>query len=141
MLKDELDMSFNYEPIYYHEIKSGIGEKATEYQENLLRLAKKGDDNLGEINSRVYGKTSCFSDKIVWDDDILQTITANGKHFRGSERTKISNQDIINGSTFPQDFCFLNERPRYVCGMSVPPIMIYRIVQRLIDGGVFNVTR
>ena len=135
VLKDELDMSFNYEPIYYYEIKTGIGEKATEYQENLLKLAKQGDDNLGEINSRLYGKIAGFSDKIVWDSDILQTITANGKNFRGNEKTKISQQDIINASTFPQDFCFMNERTRYVCGMSVPPIMIFRIVKKLIEGG------
>lgn len=141
MLKNELDMSFNYEPIYYCEIKTGIGEKTTEYQENLLKLALKSDECLGDINSRLYGKTACFSDKIVWDNDILQTITANGKHFRGNEKTKISKQDIINATTFPQDYNFLNEHPRYVCGMSVPPIMIKRVVTRLIEGGIFNVTK
>ena len=141
MLKNELDMSFNYRPIHYGEIKSGVGEKATEYQENLLRYALKSDECLKDINSRLYGKESCFSDKIVWDDDILQTITANGKIFRGNERTKISKQDIINASTFPQDFVFLNEHPRYICGMSVPPLMIFRVVTRLIKGGIFNVTK
>ena len=138
MLRNELDMSFNYTPILYGEIKSGIGEKATEYQENLLRHALKSDECLKDINARLYGKESCFTDKIVWDDDILQTITANGKIFRGNERTKISKQDIINATTFPQDFCFLKEHPRYICGMSVPPIMIKRIVARLIEGGIFN---
>lgn len=141
MLINELDMIFNYAPILYGEIKLGIGEKATEYQKNLLRLALKSDENLGEINFRLCGKTTGFSDKIVWDNDILQTITANGKIFRGKEKTKISKQDIINASTFPQDFCFLNEHPRYICGMSVPPLMISRIVTRLIEGGIFNVTK
>lgn len=138
MLQTEIDMSFNYEPIYYYEIKTGIGEKTTEYQENLLNLARIGDENLGMVYSRLHGKETGFSDKIVWDNDIMQTITANGKIFRGSEKTKISQQDIINASTFPQDFCFLNERPRYICGMSVPPIMIFRIIQRLIERGIFN---
>ena len=114
MLKNELDMSFNYEPIYYYEIKTGIGEKTTEYQENLLKLALKSDECLGDINSRLYGKTACFSDKIVWDNDILQTITANGKHFRGNEKTKISQQDIINATTFPQDYNFF-ERTSPIC--------------------------
>ena len=135
MLKNKLDMSFNYKPILYGEIKTGTGEKATEYQENLLRAALKSDECLKDINLRLYGKESCFSDKIVWDDDILQTITANGKNFRGNEKTKISKEDIIYASTFPQDYCFLDEHPRYICGMSVPPIMILRIVTRLIEGG------
>lgn len=137
----DLDMSFNYEPIYYFEIKTGIGEKPTKYQENLLNLARLGDENLGMVYSRLHGKETGFSDKIVWNNDILQTITANGKIFRGEEKTKISRQDIVSASTFPQDFCFLNEHPRYICGMSVPPIMIKRIVTRLIDSGVFKCTK
>lgn len=141
MLKNELDMSFNYAPIYYCEIKTGIGEKATDYQKNLLNLAIKGEECLGDINQRLYGKTAGFTDKIVWDTDILQTITANGKIFRGEDKTKISNQDIINATTFPQDFNFMNEKTRYICGMSVPPIMIKRIVTKLIEGGIFNATK
>ena len=141
MLQNELDMSFNYDPIYYGEIKSGIGEKVTDYQKNLLDLAVEGDECLKDINLRLCGKTSCFTDKIVWDTDILQTITAGGKIFRGKEKTKISHQDIINACTFPQDYNFMNENPRYVCGMSVPPLMILRVVTRLIEGGVFGVTK
>ena len=132
-----LDMSFNYEPIYYAEIKSGTGEKVTKYQKNLLLNAKHGDENMGEIYARMFGKSTGFTDKIVWDADILQTITANGKIFRGQEKTKISNQDIINASTFPQDYNFLGQNKRYICGMSVPPIMIKRIVTRLVESGVF----
>lgn len=135
---DKIDMAFNYEPIKYKDIKSGKGEKTTEYQYNLLSLAKKGDENMGCVYFRLHGKETGFSDKIVWDNDILQTITANGKIFRGEEKEKISAQDIINASTFPQDYNFLGEKQRYICGMSVPPIMIKRVVNRLIESGVFN---
>lgn len=135
---DKIDMAFNYEPIKYKDIKSGKGEKPTEYQYNLLSLAKKGDENMGCVYFRLHGKKTGFSDKIVWDNDILQTITANGKIFRGEEKEKISAQDIINASTFPQDYNFLDEKQRYICGMSVPPIMIKRIVERLIESGVFD---
>ena len=41
-------------------------------------------------------------------------------------------------STFPQDYEFGNQNVNYVCGMSVPPVMMKRIVTRLIDEGVFN---
>jgi DNA (cytosine-5)-methyltransferase 1 len=134
-------MSFNYEPICYGKIKTGIGEKVSDCQKKLLDLAVKGDESLKDINIRQYGKTSCFTDKIVWENDILQTITAGGKIFRGEDKTKISHQDIINACTFPQDYNFLNLPPRYVCGMSVPPIMIFRVVTRLIEGGIFDVAK
>ncbi len=135
---ENLNMKFNYCPILYKEIKCGNGEKPTDYQYNLLSLAKKGDENMGCVYFRLHGKGTGFSDKIVWDNDILQTITANGKIFRGEEKEKISIQDIISATTFPQDYNFLDEKPRYICGMSVPPIMIKRIVNRLIESGLFN---
>lgn len=135
---DKLDMTFNYEPVYYKYIKTGNGETPTEYQRTLLNFARNGDENMGDIYFRLHGKETGFSDKIVWDNDIMQTITANGKIFRGEDKTKISNADIINGSTFPQDYNFLDEKPRYICGMSVPPIMIKRIANRLIESGVLR---
>ena len=132
-----LDMSFNYAPILYGEIKSGVGTKPSKYQKKLLNLATEHDKSLGDTNKRLFGKTSGFTDMIVWDTDIIPTITANGKIFSGKEKTKISNQDIINSCTFPQDYNFFGKKPRYICGMSVPPVMIKRIVTRLIESGVF----
>ena len=87
---------------------------------------------------RLHGTETGFSDKIVWDSDIMQKITANGKIFRGDDKTKISTADIINGSTFPQDYNFIDEKKRYICGMSVPPVMIKRIVPRLLVSGIFK---
>lgn len=48
---------------------------------------------------------------------------------------------IIHGQTFPEDYDFVNKTYRnvgYICGMSVPPVMIKRIVQRLIERGVLK---
>lgn len=136
---DDLDMSFNYEPILYGEIKSGVGGKTTQYQRNLLEKATKRDFDLGSIYNRLYGKRTGFADKIVWDNYVLPTITANEKIFRGEEKARISVQDIINAMTFPKDYNFLEQNPRYICGMSVPPIMIKRIVTRLIESGIFKI--
>jgi DNA (cytosine-5)-methyltransferase 1 len=134
-------MSFNFEPIPYKEIKSGKGEYTTDFQKMLLANARKTDECLGDINYRMRGTNACFTDKIVWDDDVLQTITAGGKIFRGGEQEKISIEDIISASTFPQDYDFGNEHPRYICGMSVPPLMIKRVVERLIESDVLKVKK
>lgn len=135
---NRIDMVFNYDPIPYKEIKSGKGEYTTDFQKMLLANARRTDESLADINQRMRGTIACFTDKIVWDDDVLQTITAGGKIFRGGEQEKISIEDIINATTFPQDYDFGGEHPRYVCGMSVPPIMIKRIVNRLLESGLFN---
>lgn len=55
-----------------------------------------------------------------------------------TEKTHCSNKDIINAQTFAQDFNFGNEDVAYICGMSVPPIMIKRLFTRLIESGLFD---
>ena len=39
--------------------------------------------------------------------------------------------DIINAQTFPQDYNFLKQDVKYVCGMSVPPVMMAQIADQV----------
>ena len=61
--------------------------------------------------------------------------------FDYENKKAVSSQDLINAQTFPQDFNFIDNsfgNVNYICGMSVPPIMIKRIVNRLIESGLFK---
>lgn len=140
MLNNELDLSFNYEPVLYKDIKCGSGkplDNETQRYEALC-LANQADKSICDVYVRLGEKPRCFTDKIIWDDDVLMTITANCTIMRGSEKTYISDQDIISASAFPQDYDFGKENISYICGMSVPPLMIKRIVTRLIESGLFD---
>ena len=140
MLNNELDFSFNYKPILYKEIKCGLGnplDNETQRYEALC-LANETDKSICDVYLRLGEKPRCFTDKIVWDNDLLMTLTANCTIMRGNEKTYISDQDIISASTFPRDYDFGTINKAYICGMSVPPIMIKRIVTRLIESGVFK---
>jgi DNA (cytosine-5)-methyltransferase 1 len=137
----DLDMSFNYEPVLFGEAKEGIGYNIKGRLHHLLSLALPHEKDMGEVTLRVEGKTSCFNQKIIHDDEVMRTIPAGHNClWRFTEKTKISKQDIINCSTFPRDYDFIQNtfaNVSYICGMSVPPIMIKRIVQRMIESGVF----
>lgn len=140
MLNNELDLSFNYVPILYKQIKGGAGmpvDKKTQRYKALC-LAKETDKQICDVYIRIGEKPRCFTNKIIWDGDVLMTITANCSIMRGSEKTYISDQDIISASTFPQDYDFCQQQVKYICGMSVPPIMIKRIATRLIESGLFD---
>ena len=138
-----LDMSFNYEPITYGEIKEGEGlplNEDTQYYQMLCKATPE-DLRISDIFVRLGQKEKCFGAKIAWDHNVLQTITANLAYFRGAEKEKISTLDIIHSQTFPEDYNFMSESwndVAYICGMSVPPVMIKRIVQRLIESEVFK---
>lgn len=139
----DIDLSFNYEPIVYGEIKSGVGDEirhdTQEYR--VLKLATPKDKNLADVYKRIGEKERRYSAAVIWEDNICPTILAKLFHYRGSEKTKISIEDIIHAQTFPEDYDFgvrTYTNVAYICGMSVPPVMIKRIVQRLIDSGVFD---
>ena len=136
---NNLDMNFNYEPVTYADIKNGIGKpinKDTNMYKYLLQ-AEHTDLRLSDIYSRLGMKEKCFGTKIAWEENILQTITARLDYIDGVELCRISDNTIISSQTFPQDYNFSDNSVSYVCGMSVPPIMTKRIVERMIKAEMF----
>lgn len=136
----DLDMSFNYEPITYGEIKEGQGpvNKDAQYY-SIMQNAIRSDKNLRDTRVRIGLSDAQFNCMYCWEDEILPTLAAKHEYYDPVEKTKISSESIRNSQTFPQDYDFMSDLAGnvcYICGMSVPPIMIKRIVQRLIESGV-----
>ena len=63
---------------------------------------------------------------------------SNDCMWRFTEKTHCSDDDYRNAQTFHYDYEFGKEEVSYICGMSVPPLMIKRLVTRLIQSGLFN---
>jgi DNA (cytosine-5)-methyltransferase 1 len=144
---EELDMQFNYEKITYKQFKSEGTEFSNEGKRgklfNMFLQAKPEDRSLADVNLRLNGKGSYFQCYIVHDDDVLPTIRASRSYecYRYEDKKKTTREDVIHAQTFPEDYDFIRENFSnvcYICGMSVPPVMIKRIVNRLIDQGVFS---
>lgn len=142
----ELDMSFNYEPITYGVIKSGIGDEMNEDTRTykLLCKANENDKYLSDVVKRTEGKESLFNYVILQDHFMFPTLSAGSAvtPMRWKEKTYCTCEDMIHSQTFPEDYDFINKtrsNVQYICGMSVPPIMIKRIVTRLIEQGVLEV--
>lgn len=139
-----LNMSFNYEPITYGEIKDGKGRALPIESKTyiLLNEAKEGEKDLGPAHLRLYGSEAFFQNKILYDNQVVLTLRAKSNDFFSiSEKKGMSIGEIISAQTFPQDYDFGDftySNISYICGMSVPPIMIKRIVTRLIESGVFD---
>lgn len=133
---EKLDMSFLYRPIEFGKIKSPEGSKVivSENLLSLIKLAKYGDRNLENACLKARGKSSFFNYCFVYDDEVAPTLTAHCNNIRWDTKSYLSIKDIISISTFPQDYDFLSNNPdnvAYICGMSVPPLMIKRVAERL----------
>lgn len=139
----ELDMTFNYEPVTYGMIKDGImkplGED-TEYR-RLTLAALPHEKCIADVNLRLHNKNSGFQSYFIDDNSVIPTQRAKPDIIDRNAVAYISKETIRNAQTFPQDYDFINNTYTnigYMCGMSVPPIMIKRIVTRLIEQGVYD---
>lgn len=144
----DLDMSFNYEPVTYGEIKSGFGDEMNKETRiyKLLSQCNENDKYLCDVVKRIEGKESLFNYVILQEQNIFPTLSAGSAvtPMRGKEKTYCTCEDMIHSQTFPEDYDFINrsrQNVQYICGMSVPPLMIKRIVTRLIESGVFDENR
>lgn len=136
---NKLNLEFNYRHIPFKEVRSKEGKKMVDGRiKYLLSNSIDSDKSISDIVFRLEGKKSFFSTYIIKDEEVSNTITTGyATLFRKVDKKMFSDIDYTYCSTFPQDYDFLDQKVYYVCGMSVPPVMIKRIAQRLLDSNIF----
>lgn len=129
----KLKLTFKERPVLFGEFRSERGKEINSKTDTyrLLQLATKKDKNIADINLRLYNKLSQFNASIVQDTMLVNTITAGGSMYRFCDKMAFSDKDIITAQTFPQDYNFYNSDAKYVCGMSVPPLMMKKIAEQV----------
>lgn len=129
----EIKLSFNEKPILYKEFKdsnySELNKDTLTYQRWLKR--KKTDTNIADITVRTENKRIGFNTYFVKNNKTPNTQTAGIKFLRMDVPGYVSDKDIVTIQTFPQDYNFLDQQAIYVCGMSVPPIMMKKIAEQV----------
>ena len=133
----EIDMSFNYAPITYGEIKSNNEKLAYGKMSSAIKCAKDGE-SVEDVMVRIYGVHSGITHRIAKTQFVYPTQTAGHGDIWTVSGNHPSDIDVLHAQTFPEDYFLGKEKSEYICGMSVPPIMIKRIVTRLIEQGVFD---
>jgi DNA (cytosine-5)-methyltransferase 1 len=126
-------LEFNQAPIPFGEVRTSSGGTVTEQAGMLLKHRRPQDKNIGDINERMKGKVSRFNAMIVDDHAVCPTITAGEMNYRGADNASFSDLDYIRCSTFPEDFDFTGSPVKYVCGMSVPPVMMAHVAAAVWD--------
>lgn len=129
----KLKMAFDQAPINFFEVREKNGKPiatdATTFK--LLKYRTPADRDLSDINKRVRKKYSGFTSPINHDDEPASTVTSGGYQFRMSDGLLMTDRDFINVQTFPQDYDFMDQNVQYVCGMSVPPVMMANIASEV----------
>jgi len=130
----KLKLNFNEKPILYKEFVDSYYKPFTKntltYNRWIKRIYK--DNSLGDTVARTEkGKISGFNNYYFKLNRIPNTVVAGGQMMRYDKPGYLSDKDIITIQTFPQDYNFLNANVQYVCGMSVPPLMMKKISEQI----------
>jgi DNA (cytosine-5)-methyltransferase 1 len=128
----KLKLLFNEYPILFGTYRSDKGIELSDGKiKNLIALRIKSDKGLDVTSMRILNKCALWNYAFIFDDKVCNTIAATCVLIRYYDGMKLSISDILNASTFPSDYNFLNYNKIYIMGMSVPPIMTAQIANQI----------
>lgn len=146
-LPQNISVMFNYFPILdlvFFESIINFGKfkevgnnqyPVSDFYKELWEQRKFGDDDFSCINGRVRNKPNTgFSTSFVYDNKPCGTLTTKKDcYVIFKEPRYLSDYETKCIGSYPQDYNFLTNRPEYLIGMSVPPIMTAQIASRISD--------
>lgn len=128
-----LDLLFFEEKILFNEIADFKGHSISAIRAKAWKYRDVKDQSIRDSKRRAGMKVNDFNCAYLHLNKVCTTLLAKGKtsmiHFE--KPIYISNSEMIKVSTFPKDYDFRKSPVGYLCGMSVPPIMIAQIAYRI----------
>ena len=111
-----------------------------DYTESLSKLdgelwekRKYGDTDLSDISIRERNILSRFNAKFLYIDRVANTITAGEQCVLYDIKRNRNNKELLDCGTYPKDYNFLNIKPEYLIGMSVPPVMTAQVASNVYE--------
>lgn len=128
-----LQLNFNEAPITYGEVRTGIGKPINPETETFRRWKRRrpSDRSLGDITKRATGKATSFNTVLLQNHRVANTIASGSMLLRMDVAEHVTKEDVIRIQTFPSDYDFKGVPVQYVCGMSVPPVMMKKIAEQI----------
>jgi len=128
----KLELNFKEPLIPYKKIREEKGNK------NAIGLSPKIKElwllcQAGNSFSTVHPKGSYFNENKLHPDKVIGTIRAGGLPYDYKEQRTLFNKEICRAGTYPIDYNFLKNKPGYLVGMSVPPVMVAQIADEIFN--------
>lgn len=128
----ELNMNFNQKPIKYKDIADYKGKRITNDKYDIWKHRILSDNGFCDTRVRIGMSCSWFNRRYIKNDSILYTITSrSGDLVLFDKPIYLSDIEIIKASSFPPDYDFTGKRITWICGMSVPPVMMANIAHKV----------
>jgi DNA (cytosine-5)-methyltransferase 1 len=130
----KLELKFNEKLITFGEIKHYDRKPINNGKDSKLKtlwLNKKDNEDFAEIQQRLFNKNANFTTHLVYDEDVFRTITSSGHYYYHKNCSIIADKEYCQIGSYPLDYNFKGIEPKYLIGMSVPPIMTAQIANQI----------
>lgn len=129
----KLKLEFNERAVVFGEVKT----KDNQYplNESMLRYwnnRKEKDIDFANIAGRMDGRpNSFFNHKFLKDGEVANTVTSGDLCTLYSEPRYRNDNEVKLCGSYPLDYNFKSIEPKYLIGMSVPPVMTAQIANQM----------
>jgi DNA (cytosine-5)-methyltransferase 1 len=131
----KIEMEFNEREIAFKEFDSGkLGKDLYPSIFKHWEYVKEGESVCNYLR-RLGHKEKFFSYRKVNPNQSLRTILSDtdSGEFRHDSPHYIHDDDFKLGGSYPTDYNFLKLKPKYLIGMSVPPVMTAQIASKIYE--------
>jgi len=129
----KLEMNFNEREIPFKHILSNYTDRNLSKKYLMLWENRKyGDVDFSDSSARIGENPNAhFNYKYLYMDKVSNTITASDNCVLYDFPRYRNFDELCECGSYPKDYDFGKNKPEYLIGMSVPPIMIYKIAQQI----------
>jgi DNA (cytosine-5)-methyltransferase 1 len=130
----ELKLEFNEPEIPFKDVYYNYTDRPlSENMRKIWELRKKGDGDFEHINKREFNRPNInFNHKFIYlDSSNINTITGNDQCVLFDEPRYRNFDELCECGSYPKDFDFKGNKPEYLIGMSVPPVMTAQIAKQI----------
>ena len=129
-----ITMSFNCRKIPVKEICDYKGREIPKGVFYYWNYKTPSDRCVGDVAKRIKNKLTMFNLLFVRQHQICPTLPSKEDTLIHYEKPLyFSTSEVCKISSFPLDYNFLEELPHYICGMSVPPIMMANVATNVYE--------
>jgi len=130
LMLPKLNLKFSEKPIPFCEIDEGVLPSFEKYVVNCdapyYKKCKQGN-----AISSVHPKGNRFNSIKLNPRIPAPTIASGGAYYHPTQARWLQKSEFLKIGTFPSDYDFIDEKPVYVIGMSVPPVMTAQISHQI----------
>lgn len=130
----KLRLEFKEKPILFGEIQDCEGRNLSENMTKIWESREFGDGDMLPGSVRLTGKQAYFSQTYLYTNKVAYTLTSHEDSLVLFDAPKYtSKQEACSIGTYPQDYDFCGQKPHYMIGMSVPPVMTAQIANQVYE--------